>query len=215
MLFSHGSAHFPRDFGQHSDLKIASVSDQQLSLPVSAQTVEAHSSDEFSYKENPAISKAEIWSAFLRCWESEAPRPRLEHSQNRTKITPLNFEPLSYTIKRSSQEWWLAHASEPWESILLVNDEWSLMGLARRIFSSWHQGWTSGPCNLVEKEDWILLSTKFDEGYRVVEQLVHDIFLHLRRAAPGSVKYTTPGKSPVNNPSGRCFDIATEVPRSL
>jgi hypothetical protein len=163
-----------------------------------------HESDDTSPKRCPAILKEAIWSAIFSCWRPKISASQLEDSANETEITPVNGEPRSYTIKRSSQEWWLAHASEPWENVLPGQDMATLVDryLLHLIFSSWHQEWIAGACSLRGNADWMFpLDTILNQEDRVVERLVHDVFSHLGRAATGSVRQTPAGSSTSNTPS--------------
>jgi hypothetical protein len=163
-----------------------------------------HESDDTSPKRCPAILKEAIWSAIFSCWRPKISASQLKDSANETEITPVNGEPRSYTIKRSSQEWWLAHASEPWENVLPGQDMATLVDrhLLHLIFSSWHQEWIAGPRSLRGNADWMFpLDTILNQEERVVERLVHDVFLHLGRATAGSVRRTPAGSSTSNTPS--------------
>jgi hypothetical protein len=61
----------------------------------------------------------------------------------------------------------------------------------------------AGPSGLRRDGRWLFsLSTTFGHVDRIIEQLVHDIFLHLHRTATGSVKRVPPGNSASNVPSG-------------
>ena len=150
-----------------------------------------------------AISKELIWSALLKCGRGKTEATSVDYSANETAITPVNGEPLSQAIKRSSQEWWLAHSSEPWENILPEQGMiFFNVHLFYLIFSSWHHDWMAGPNGLRKDSHWLFsLSTAFDHEDRLVEQLVHDISLQLHRTATGSVKRVPAGSSTSNEPS--------------
>ena len=157
----------------------------------------------FSASGSPTATRKElIWSALIKCGGGEIKATSVECSANETVITTANGEPLSQAIKRSSQEWWLAHSSERWENILPEQDiiffDRHLLYL---IFSSWHQDWMAGPSGLRKDGHWLRsLGSTFDQE-RLVEQLVQDIFLHLHRAAAGSVKRTAAESSASDVPS--------------
>jgi hypothetical protein len=175
-------------------------------LPLNARMSKPkpHESDDASPKRWPAILKEEIWSAIFRCWWPKISASQIEDSANEREITPVNGEPRSYTIKRSSQEWWLAHASEPWENVLPGQDMATLVDrhLLHLIFSSWHQEWMAGARSLRGNANWMFpLDTILNQEERVVERLVHDVFHHLGRATAGSVRRTPAGSSTSNAPS--------------
>jgi hypothetical protein len=175
-----------------------------LPLDPSINEPKPHKSDDTSPKSCRVVLKEAIWSAIFRCWRPKISESQLEDSANETEITLVNGEPRSYTIKRSSQEWWLAHASEPWENVLPGQGMATPVDrqLLHLIFSSWHQEWMAGVRSLRGNADWMFpLDTILNQEERVVERLVHDVFLHLGRSTAGSVIRTPAGSSTSNAPS--------------
>jgi hypothetical protein len=157
-----------------------------------------------------AVSREEIWSALQRCLGSSTDASSLENSANETAITQVTGEPLSHKIRRSCQEWWLSHASDPWENIL-PNENLNLIAdhhLLHLIFSSWHNDRMAGPPNLRESMGWLWTTSDADEQEdRIVDQLVRDISVQLGRATAGPVKNTPSGSSSSSGPSGSASRI--------
>jgi hypothetical protein len=188
-------------FERHSDSEVAFTSNTQLSLDHSTGAIETRISDDAVSKSSHTISKETICSALLRCMGTEIETSCLENSASEAAITPVNGEPRSQTIKRSSQEWWLAHASEPRENILPEQDMVTFVDrrLLHLIFSCWYQDLMAIQRGLCKSRDWMFsLGATFNQEARVVEQLIHDVFLHLARVSSGSTKRTPVGSSTSN-----------------
>ncbi|KAN0094081.1 Velvet factor domain containing protein [Hyaloscypha variabilis] len=145
-------------------------------------------------------SKEEIWLNLIACWEP-ATSSRLRYSDDGTTIkSTISSEPHSHAIKLQCQEWWLAHSSESWDDILSEHRMMTRFNPKSlvRVFLSWYQDLKEGTPGSMRKERLILPSdTIYGHEEMIIEQIVHDICLHLGRAA-GSLK-TSPGGNSTPN----------------
>jgi len=160
--------------------------------------VNSHNANEVLSKK--IASKEEIWLNLMACWEP-ATSSRLRYFDDGTAIKPaISSEPRSHAIKLQCQEWWLAHSSESWDDILSEHRMMTRFNPKSliRVFSSWYQDLKEGTPGTIRKEHLILPSDKiYGHEERIIEQIVHDICLHLGRAA-GSLKNTPGGNSTPN-----------------
>jgi hypothetical protein len=151
-------------------------------------------------KEHSTIQKESIWSTFvesLRFMVGADYHLRLTFG---TPIPPVNEEPQSHAAKRASQDWWLAHPSEPWENILPPSHIASPRHLFSLILSSWHQDFEPSSQHLRSDRDWsdFLGSSPEEQEAKVIEQLVNDISVYMDRASASSVKRRA-GESSTSN----------------
>ena len=207
---------------KHSDanlLRIPPRSALQLSLGHSSETRQAYFAQDGEIRDSETesvISKEAIWSNFVRILPP-AIRPSAVHFQRRVlerSIAPAAGKPMSHAVKRASQEWWLAHPSQPWEHILSQENQTVSLGcLSHIIFLSWYHDLVAGLQGSDKTNgDWLYFlgpSPDHDVEAKLVEQLVDDIYKHLNEILVGSVKRIPTGVSTSTDTS---ISGTTELP---
>ena len=149
------------------------------SLQFLTETSKADASDDTISKK--ALSKDEIALILLGCWGTGTALSQKYHSASEATVMPVNNEPRSYAIKRQCHDWWLVHSSEPWDNILSEQYVSAPFGTKylRFMLSSWYQD-LQDPTDHSRRRYMIIGSaTILGHEERVVEQLAHDICLHL------------------------------------